>query len=175
MFVRRTKTVRANPALQMAFIRQVHVYISVFVAPSLLFFAFTGALQTFRVPDQKSAPTVIQKLARLHKDDVFAIKPPRPERPKAAGHDGADQANADRHDDGDHDGAATDPGKPAQPRPPANPVTELMKWFFTVVSIGIIFTTVLGLWMALAFNRRKLIVWMVLAAGIAAPVLIAAF
>ncbi len=71
------KTARANPALQMALIRQIHIYISVFVAPSLLFFAFTGALQTFRIPDQKTAPVVIQKMARLHKDDVFALKPPR--------------------------------------------------------------------------------------------------
>jgi hypothetical protein len=146
----KSKTARGNPALRLAFIRQIHVYISVFVAPSLLFFAFTGALQTFRIPDQKTAPVVIQKLARLHKDDVFAVKPPRPERPKAAGHDGPDHA-----------------------KPPTKPSTEAMKWFAATVSVGVIFSTLFGLWMALAYSRQKLIVWILLAAGVAAPVLIA--
>jgi len=142
---------RAKAALQMALIRQLHVYISVFVAPSLLFFAVTGGLQTFRIPDQKTAPAVIQKLARLHKDDVFAAKPPRPERPKKA-----------------------DPEKPPEAKPPAKASTEAMKWFFAAVSVGVIFTTLFGLWMGLAYNRRKPIVWALLAAGVAVPVVIAA-
>ena len=156
----KSKTARGNPALRLAFIRQIHVYISVFVAPSLLFFAFTGALQTFRIPDQKSAPVVIQKLARLHKDDVFAVKPPRTERPKAAGHDGPEHAKAG-------------PEKPPEAKPAAKAATETMKWFFAAVSAGVIFSTLFGLWMALAYSRQKLIVWVLLAAGVAAPMLIA--
>ena len=74
----KSKSARGSPALRLALIRQWHVYISVFVAPSLLFFALTGALQTFRIPDEKTAPVLIQKLARVHKDDVFAMKPVRP-------------------------------------------------------------------------------------------------
>jgi hypothetical protein len=165
--VAKPKTARANPALQMALIRQIHVYISVFVAPSLLFFAFTGALQTFRIPDQKTAPVVIQKLARLHKDDVFAVKPPRPDRPKGGGHEKAG------HEGGDHDKAAG-PGKPGEGEPPAKASTQAMKWFAAAVSVGVIFSTLFGLWMALAYNRRKLVVWVLLAAGVAAPVVIAA-
>ncbi|HEX3366595.1 hypothetical protein [Phenylobacterium sp.] len=153
----KSKTARGNPALRLALIRQIHIYISVFVAPSLLFFAFTGALQTFRIPDQKTAPVVIQKLARLHKDDVFAIKPLRPERPKAAGHDGTDRPKAD-------------PEKP----PEAKASIEAMKWFFAAVSVGVMFSTLFGLWMALAHSRRKPIVWVLLVAGVATPVLIAA-
>jgi hypothetical protein len=149
-FVAKPKTARAKPALQMALIRQLHVYISVFVAPSLLFFAVTGALQTFRIPDQKTAPAVIQKLARLHKDDVFAVKPPRPERAKKVG-----------------------PEKPPEAKPPAKASIQAMKWFFAAVSVGVIFTTVFGLWMGLAYNRRKLVVWALLAAGVAVPVVIA--
>ena len=57
------KTKRANPAaMRLGLIRQLHVYISVFVAPSLLFFALTGALQTFRIPDDGAAPIVIAAL-----------------------------------------------------------------------------------------------------------------
>ena len=152
----RPKTARANPALRLAMIRQWHVYISVFVAPSLLFFALTGALQTFRIPDRPDSPLVIQKLARLHKDDVFAVKPPRPRKPDAAGRD-----------------KATGP-KPPETKPAPERSTEIMKWFFTAVSIGVALTTLFGLWMALAYNKRKLLLWLVLIAGAAAPVLILA-
>jgi hypothetical protein len=152
----KSKSGRGNPALRLAMIRQWHVYISVFVAPSLLFFAFTGALQTFRIPDDKASPVLIQKLARVHKDDVFAMKPVRPKKPEAPGQ-----------------------AKSAAPKPPEAKLaqqrsTEILKWFFTAVSIGIGLTTLFGLWMALAYNRRKAVVWLVLIAGTAAPILILA-
>lgn len=153
----KSKTARGNPALRLALIRQIHIYISVFVAPSLLFFAFTGTLQTFRIPDQKTAPVVIQKLARLHKDDVFAVKPPRPERPKTSGHDGPDHVEMA-------------PEKALE----AKASTEAMKWFFAAVSVGVMFSTLFGLWMALAYGRQKLIVWTLLIAGAVIPAAIAA-
>ena len=160
------RTPRPRPA--QAILRDLHVYISVFVAPSLLFFALTGALQTFRIPDQKTAPVVIQQLARLHKDDVFAVKPPRPKRPEGAGaHEHHDR------DDGDQaKGAKTSDAKPGA-KPATKPSTEVMKWFFAAVSVGIAITTLFGLWMAVAYSRRRLIVWILLIAGAAAPVLIA--
>ena len=144
----RTNTARANPALRLALIRQLHVYASVFVAPTLLFFALTGALQTFRIPDEKGAPVALQKLARLHKDDVFAVKPPRPRRPE-----GAREARP-------------------QEKPAPLPSTQRLKWFFSIASVAIAITTLLGLWMALAYHRRKAVMWAVLIAGTAAPVLI---
>jgi hypothetical protein len=155
------KTARANPALRLALIRNLHVWISVFVAPSLLFFAFTGALQTFRIPDQKEAPVVLQKLARLHKDDVFAVKPVRPKKPEAAG--GHDKA------------AKADKPPEAKPQPKPKPSTQVLKWFFATVSVGIAVTTLLGLWMAIAYSRQKLVIWALLIAGAVAPILILAF
>lgn len=142
--------------MRLGVIRQLHVYISAFVAPSLLFFAITGALQTFRIPDEKAAPVVIQKLARLHKDDVFALKPPRPNKAEAAqGHD------------------KPGPEKPQAAKPPEKPSITLMKWFFTAVSIGIGITTLFGVWMAITYSRNKVLVWLLLIAGIAAPIVIA--
>jgi hypothetical protein len=132
-------------------IRQWHVYVSVFVAPSLIFFAVTGALQTFRIPDRADAPVLLQKLARAHKDDVFAVKPARPN--------------------------PTEGAKPAQaekPKPKPKPSTEVAKWFFAVVSVAIAVTTLFGLWMALAYSRRKAVIWALLIAGAAAPVIILA-
>ncbi|THD81615.1 MAG: hypothetical protein E7812_01980 [Phenylobacterium sp.] len=142
---------RPNPALKLMLIRQVHVYVSAFVAPSLLFFAASGALQTFRLPDQAGAPAVLVKLARVHKDDVFAGKPPRPE--PAAG--------ARAHRAGP---------RPEKPKP--SPATTALKWFFAMASVGMIATTFFGLWMGLAYSRRKAPVWALLAAGAAAPVVL---
>lgn len=142
------KTERGGAALRLAFLRRCHAYVSLFVAPSLLFFALTGALQTFRIPDQTAAPVVIQKLARLHKDDVFAVKPARPKRPDPA----------------------TGRGKPAEAKPGRS--TEAMRYFAALVSVGIAFTTLFGLWMALAYGRRKIVLWALLLAGISVPVLI---
>jgi hypothetical protein len=142
-------------------IRQLHIWISVFVAPSLLFFAATGALQTFRIPDQKTAPVLIQKLARVHKDDVFAVKPPRPKKPEGAGaHEGAGK--------GARDADAKAPDAKKAPKPS----TEVLKWFFAIVSVAIAVTTLMGVWMALAYSREKLTIWMLLIAGTAAPILI---
>lgn len=145
-----SKPRRGNPALRLALIRQLHVYLSIFIAPSLLFFAGTGALQTFRIPDEKTAPVLLQKLARVHRDDVFALKPAAP--PKKS-----------------------DPSKPKEapkPKPKTPASTTALKWFFASVSVAIIISTLLGLWMAVAYHKRKAVIWIVLAAGALAPVVI---
>jgi hypothetical protein len=145
------KRARAKAVPRAAVIRQWHAYVSVFVAPSLLFFALTGAVQTFRIPDRKETPVVLQKLARLHKDDVFAVKPTRPKRPESA-------------------------SMKADPPPKAKPSasTEVLKWFFAITSVGIAFTTLFGLWIAFTQSRRKALLWAMLIAGAVAPVLILA-
>jgi hypothetical protein len=153
--VAKSKTVRANPALRLALVRRLHVYVSVFVTPSLIFFALTGALQTFRVPDRADAPVLLQKLARVHRDDVFAAKPARP-KVQTAGP------------------AATEAAKPAKPGPRTRVATEALKWFFALVSVAVAATSLLGLWMALAYNREKVMLLGVLAAGAAIPLLILA-
>jgi hypothetical protein len=140
---------KANKAWPL--IRQWHIYVSVFVAPSLIFFAITGALQTFRIPDRTDAPVLVQKLARVHRDDVFALKAAKPK--------------------------AAESSKPVlaekpKPTPKAKPSTEVAKWFFAVTSVAIAVTTLFGLWMALAYNRRKAVIWALLIAGAAAPVII---
>lgn len=161
------KTTRGGPALRWNAIRQIHVYLSVFVAPSLIFFAATGALQTFRLPDEKTAPVLIQKLARAHKDDIFAVKPPRPKR---AGGEGAHSHDHDNPGPGKSDAAL--PTAAAKPQP--KPATQAVKWFFTVAAIGMIVSTLLGLWMALAYHKRKGVLLAVLIAGAAIPIVLLA-
>ena len=138
-----------SPAVARPWLRQLHIYLSFFIAPCLIFFAITGAFQTFRVPDEKTAPVLLQKLARVHRDDVFALKPEPP--PKAA--------------------TAAEPKKASPPKVKAKAplATTLVKWFFVLTSTTMVITTLMGLWMGLAYSRNKTILWLLLFAGSAVP------
>lgn len=151
---------RRNPAALMMTVRRWHTYLGVFIAPSILFFAVTGALQLFALHEAHGAyqpAAVVEKLGELHKNQRFAAKPKRP--PTAA--PAAAKAPAADHDD-DH-------AAPAKAKPMA--VTAL-KWLFLLVAAGLVASTALGLWMALTSTRRKGLIRGLLAAGLVIPVLL---
>jgi hypothetical protein len=146
-----------HPALTLAAVRRFHSYFGVFIAPSVLFFALTGALQLFSLHEAHGdyhPPAVIEKLGMLHKDQVFAPKPKR--RPPTA---------------------AQAP-KPAAPTAEANhdagPKTSALalKWFFLFVAAGLAVSTCLGLWMALTYSAGKRVLWLVFLMGAAIPLAI---
>ena len=43
--------------------------------------------------------------------------------------------------------------------------TLVLKWFFLAMSIGLMFTTFLGIYMAFKFNRSRALLWTLLIAG----------
>lgn len=95
-------------------LRQIHAYIGALIAPSLLFFAFTGALQLFSLHEAHGnyqPPAIIERLARVHKDQVFSLgrhhKPTPAPASAAAPAGGGGDADADR-DHADHDRADRD-------------------------------------------------------------------
>jgi len=47
--------------------------------------------------------------------------------------------------------------------------TFALKWFFLATSIGLVFTTLLGIYMAFKFNRSRALIWSLLSAGAAIP------
>ena len=109
-------------------------------------------MQTFRIPDQPGAPALLQRLARVHKDDVFAANAPRPKRAEGRG-EGARDAQAELR------------------RPPRKHASTLTKAVFAVVSLLMALTTGLGVWLALAFHANRPLMWGLLAAGVLIPVL----
>jgi len=138
-------------------IRKWHSYIGVFIAPSVLFFASTGALQVFSLHeahgDYEPFP-LIEKLASVHKDQEFMM-----------GHHHAPPAPKD---------AA---GKPAPPKPDADddddktpPAQLALKAFFEVVAVSLALSTAFGLWMGLKYTRRKRLAWGLFVAGAVIPV-----
>lgn len=147
---------RANPALRLALIRRIHGWLGLFIAPSVLFFAVTGAYQLYGLhesqPGYQPAP-LVEKLGRVHMKQTFELKPKRAPAPIQA-------------------------GGPAQPKPATKPADDpklsvaILKALFLVVAIALAAATILGVWMALTYGRDKRMGWILLAAGAVAPVLL---
>jgi hypothetical protein len=136
-------------------LRQIHAYLSVFVAPTILFFAFTGALQLFSLHEAHGdyrPPVLIEKLGSLHKDQRLAAKsdhgPP---------HSSSRAPHAEPHHDDD--------------RPPPASVIAL-KWLFLAAAVTLMASTLLGVWMAVTQNRRKGLLAVLFLAGALAPIAI---
>ncbi len=152
-------------------LRQWHTYIGAFIAPSVIFFALTGAIQLFSLHeahDGYKPPALIEKLAAVHKDQVFRAKEHRAGGRAHAAPAPADSDDADHHDAG-HAGA-----KAARAPDAAQIRTWILKWVFVVVAIGLVASTVLGLWMAFTTGKRKGVILVVLLVGAALPVLLLA-
>ena len=138
-------------------IRRIHLYIGLLIAPSVLFFSATGALQLFGLHEAhggyQPAP-IVERLAAVHKDQRFALKEKRPE-PAAAAHPAAKGAP----DDADE----------------KTPLREiLLKWTFLAVALGLIVSTGLGLYIAYISPRRTIMHWALLAVGTVLPIAILA-
>jgi hypothetical protein len=138
--------------------RLAHKYMGVFISPAVLFFAFSGALQTFSLHESGkgssySPPHWIVVLSRIHKDQTPVVPPPRPKP--------APDAAAKPH--------AISP----IPAPPMIPVKKHNPWplkiFFLVVAIGLVISTLTGLTMAYKYAGNKLAITLTLIAGIVIP------
>ena len=75
------------------YLRLIHLYVGVFISPALLFFAFTGALQTFSLHETTRGsnykpPAWAVTLGQIHKKQTPIVPPrrvPPPERPAEQG------------------------------------------------------------------------------------------
>jgi uncharacterized iron-regulated membrane protein len=168
--------------------RQVHLYFGVFISPAILFFAITGALQTFslhettRGSDYKP-PAWLVKLGQLHKKQtlVVPVRRPQPQLPLESSSPGKPSSVATAADDPKHTDAptfakASTPAASKQLLPEgiaAKPKNLLpMKLFFLLVSTGLVVSTVTGIYMAYRYNSNKPWVTGLLVAGVAVPLLL---
>lgn len=149
------------------FVRLTHMYLGVFLAPSILFLSFTGALQSFSLHESHSAnytpPSWLVHMSQMHKNQTFYVAPRPPAPPKPA--------------------SATKLPPPV-PKPAATPIQPAardlhapspMKFFFVFVALGLVISTCLGLYMSYKFNRNRIAVTLTLVAGIAVPALLTLF
>jgi hypothetical protein len=153
-----------RPFPTLKFVRQFHLYLGVFIAPALLFFAFTGALQSLNLhettPGRTYKPAAwIVTLAQLHKNQT-TIVPVRKPRPEAS-----TKADSDKS-----------PHPEPSPKTSAPKPTHLpMKIFFVLVAISLASSTLSGIFMAYKYSRGKLVVTGLLLAGVVVPLLLLAF
>ena len=141
---------RSNPAARTMALRQWHTYIGAFIAPSVLFFALTGAIQLFSLHeahDGYKPPVLIEKLASVHKDQVFRARKQRQGGPPSA-------APKPAGDGGGAGISAKAEAPKAKPFTSAQIRTWALKWVFVLVALGLIVSTVLGLWMAFTTGKR---------------------
>jgi len=138
-------------------VRRFHHYLGVFFTPAILLFAFSGALQTFRLQEEKGyggmPPSWIVWMASVHKDSSLPrAKSPEPElRPAPRP---SEPSNRDV--------------KPAVPRPSRLP----MKIFVTLLAIGLIVSSLLGTIIALNNKTTRRVSVLMLVAGTALPLLL---
>jgi hypothetical protein len=99
--------------------RLIHLYFGVFITPALIFFAFTGAIQTFGLHEtNRDHPTYVPAkwlvvLGQIHKKQTPVVNPRRPQ-PQAEGLSGGGHAR--RPDAAAPTAIPTDPAAPAEHR-----------------------------------------------------------
>lgn len=158
---------RSHAALR-AF-RKLHLYLGVITAPALLFFAFTGALQTFSLHETTQgsgykSPAWIVSLAQIHKKQTSVVPQRRP-RP-------VEEATKPNRAAGP---ASDQPVRPVD-APATKPKGHLpMKIFFLIVSIGLFLSALTGIYMAYKYTHRKLLIGGLLAAGTVIPLVLLPF
>jgi hypothetical protein len=182
------------------FLRNVHLYVGIFTTPALLFFATTGAMQTFSLHETTQGssykpPAWIATLAQLHKKQTTAV-PVRRARPTAPDGVPGNGQRGDRGDKGSRgaerklDGAMASTGAAAptdrskaagfarpESAPPAAPQKSHlpMKIFFLLVSVSLLLSTLTGIYMAYKYSRGWLVTAGLLAAGVIVPLLLLPF
>lgn len=153
---------RSNPALRFAAVRRIHTYLGLLIAPSVLLFAITGALQIYKLHEAHEGyvpPPVVEKLGMVHKVQAYKVRGRRSAPPAAEAAKAAPAA-----------------AKPAEAKAPAKPklAVTLLKAIFLLVSIALAAATVLGAWMAVAYGREKKLSWILLGVGTVIPAVLIA-
>ena len=140
-------------------IRALHFYLGVFFAPLIIFFAFTGVLQVFKLHEAYRATPGSQGdwiawFGNFHKEQAWI--PPRPAPAKAAAQPAGE-------------------GKGQPPREKDSVWSRPMKWLVAAMGLALAGTSCLGLYMAFSFPSRRRNCTLALAAGIVVPLLLMAF
>jgi hypothetical protein len=142
-------------------LRLVHTWLGSFFAPAILFFAFTGALQTFSLHESHGdsayrPPAWIVTISSIHKDQTL----PRPRRAHAETEGPPPHAETHKAEPGpkDEPGAKTEFGYRVS--------VLLLKLFVLSLATGLILSTLIGVTLALTnrASRRTTLILLVLGA-----------
>jgi hypothetical protein len=142
-------------------LRDWHSNISAFIAPVVVCFALSGAIQIFDLHQSRdgyTAPAFFVAIGQIHKNQRLpGTHAPRGMKP--AGSPG---------------GPGGPGGPPKEPSAP-KPATLVLKWLFFIEALGLATTTVLGTWIGLTHAKRRRTMLALLAAGAVLPIVLIGF
>ncbi len=148
----------------LSIVRPAHLYFGVFIAPALIFFAFTGFIQTFNLHETTRGssyqpPKILVELGQLHKKQTLVVPARKPQPPA--------------------DAKASDIPQPKSDSPLVAPTRQKNLWpmkvFFALVCAGLISSTISGLYMAYKYSRNTIVLTALWLAGIVLPALFTFF
>ncbi len=154
----------ANRGARARLMRQIHLYLGMFFAPTILFFAVTGSLQLYGLHEASrdgsySPAPVIEKLSEVHIHQRFALAPKPQKLPGA-------QKRAE---------ASPQVAPAPKALPPKPPVWRaVVRAFFLAAALGLIASALLGLWIGVVQARRRGPALLALAAGMLVPIILVA-
>lgn len=157
-----TPAARRPNVLLLARVRRLHTYLSVLIAPSLIFFAATGAAQLFSLHEAHGAyapPAWLVSAASLHKDQTLHPHH-RPGPPLGARPDSAPKPAPAGPPKGDEDAG-----------PPL--ADTALKWVWLATAAAVIVSSGLGLAMATMFSAERRLLTLLAALGLVLPVVLA--
>lgn len=174
------------------FMRKAHLYLGIFTTPALLFFAFTGAMQTFSLHESTPGssyrpPAWIATLAQIHKKQDTTVPVRRTRSPatddavqRGSGSEGSlgpGQLGSGHASKATGSGAAdqTEAGKTAQSGVPRQKSHLPMKIFFLLVAVSLALSTLTGVYMSYKYSPGWWQLTGLLAAGLVVPLLLLPF
>jgi hypothetical protein len=160
------------------YLRLIHLYTGVFIAPALLFFAFTGALQTFSLHETTRGssykpPAWAAMLAQIHKKQTPVV----PVRKAPPQNKQADKAVPEKTQPSSSNAKAApvEPPKSTEEAAPKSHNALPLKCFFLLVSIGLFASTLSGIYMSYKYVRNRRLITVMLVGGVIVPVLLTVF
>jgi hypothetical protein len=170
-------TIMSSSHRFLKYLRLIHLYTGVFIAPALLFFAFTGALQTFSLHETTRGssykpPAWAVMLGQIHKKQTPIVPVRKPAPPDKQ----ADKGTPEKA----QSSTTSQPTPVEAPKPTAEAASKShnplpLKCFFLLVSIGLFVSTLTGLYMSYKYIRTRRLITVILLCGIIFPVLLTVF
>jgi hypothetical protein len=135
-------------------LRLLHRYLGIFFSPIILFFTFSGLLQTFNLhqSDKNSSyipPRWVVLMAQLHKKQTYSLPPAKSKSTELV--------------------SESRSAKPQQQIAKTHQASLPLKFFVAVMSIGMIVTALLGIYMAFLYGGDRRVIWGLLILGAVMP------
>jgi hypothetical protein len=140
---------RRTALLSVTSARVWHAGISAFIAPMVIFYALSGALQIFDLHEAHGTyvpSPLFSAMGRLHKEQVLAPPPPRKSKPRPKG--------------------------PESQPPPTPPATLALQILFCLEALALVLTSLIGVWIGVTHPKYARRTWILIGLGVLFPAIL---